>query len=258
MKKGIVSLIIIVTLMVGTSSVLAFNSELKATVTNIKLFLNGKRVDKDIVIIGESSYLPVKAISEALGLEVSWDGENRAIHLSQKDQLSGDEKLINEFGIFDTINKENKQLKERILRLEEENKLLKQGGKSLNNTDKQPTPTEKDTSKTNNYVSPKISGVVENGKVYLNWQPINDERLQGYKVVISKDNPNPKYPDDGYLHWITDKNKASVVVDNKESYKNGKFKYLTPGEKYFFSITAVYNDKKVPGNVIEMVFPEES
>jgi hypothetical protein len=76
-------------------------------------------------------------------------------------------------------------------------------------------------------------------------------------VVISKNNPKPKYPDDGYLYWITDKYKTSAVVDNENSYNGGDFGgYLVPGEKYYFSITAVYSDKKVPGNVLYLTFPK--
>lgn len=106
------------------------------------------------------------------------------------------------------------------------------------------------------YTAPEVTGAVYGNKIVLRWDPISDKGLQGYKVVISKNNPKPKYPDDGYLYWITDKTRAYAVIDNCEPYKNGDFgEYLTPGEQYYFSITAVYSDKKVPGNVITIEFP---
>lgn len=106
------------------------------------------------------------------------------------------------------------------------------------------------------YEAPVVSGEVRDGKVVLNWQPIADKRLNGYKVVVSKQNPNPKYPENGYLYWITDRNRTYAVVDNHDPYKNGDFgTYLTPGEKYYFSITAVYGDRKVPGNTVALGFP---
>ena len=80
--------------------------------------------------------------------------------------------------------------------------------------------------------------------------------MQGYKVVISKNNPNPKYPDDGYMYWITDRNQNFAVIDTVTQYTGGDFgKYLKPGEKYYFSITAVYTDSKVSGNVVQLTCP---
>ncbi|MGE5473845.1 MAG: S-layer homology domain-containing protein [Ignavibacteriales bacterium] len=106
------------------------------------------------------------------------------------------------------------------------------------------------------YIKPKVTGTIDDGKIVLRWNQINDERLQGYKVVISKYNSAPKYPDDGYLYWITDRTKIYAVVDNSSGYNGGDFGgYLKSGEKYYFSITAVYNDCKIPGNVITITYP---
>lgn len=111
-------------------------------------------------------------------------------------------------------------------------------------------------SETSKYTVPKVYGEAKDGKIVLKWNKINSEGLQGYKIVISKTNPKPKYPEDGYLYWITDRDRTSAVIDNSEPYKNGDFgEYLDAGEKYYFSITAVYNDRKVPGNVLALTFP---
>lgn len=106
------------------------------------------------------------------------------------------------------------------------------------------------------YTAPVIQGQISGNRIKLLWNAINDSRLQGYKVVISKDNSNPKYPEDGYLYYITDKNRTYAYVDNKEPYKNGDFgQYLTSGQQYYFSITAVYKEGKVPGNVVLLTMP---
>ncbi|QSQ10499.1 hypothetical protein H0A61_02907 [Koleobacter methoxysyntrophicus] len=77
---------------------------LKATISDIKLFLNDKKIDEEVLIIGNSSYLPIRAISEILGLEVEWNGKTRTIN------LKGNSNLV----------KENKELKSKILKLQTE------------------------------------------------------------------------------------------------------------------------------------------
>jgi hypothetical protein len=74
--------------------------------------------------------------------------------------------------------------------------------------------------------------------------------------VISKGNPDPEYPDDGYMYWITDRYQNSSVIDTKTPYNGGDIGgYLKPGQSYYFSITGVYTSTNVPGNVVKMVFP---
>jgi hypothetical protein len=71
-------------------------------------------------------------------------------------------------------------------------------------------------------------------------------------VVVSKGTPSPKYPDNGYLYNITDRDRTYAVINNGEKYHGGDFgNYLTKGEKYYFSVTAVYKDRKVTGNAVQ-------
>jgi hypothetical protein len=92
--------------------------------------------------------------------------------------------------------------------------------------------------------------------VYVKWQQINHEKFSGYKVVISEKNANPKYSEDGYLTYITDKSVTSWLVDNKKEYKNGDFDdYLTIGKSYYFSVTALYNcGVKIAGNAVTTIY----
>jgi hypothetical protein len=104
---------------------------------------------------------------------------------------------------------------------------------------------------------PLLNGTADNGTIRLDWDVIANPCLQGYKVVISKNNPSPKYPDDGYMFWITDRYQNYAVISTTDHYNGGDFgRYLQPGEDYYFSITAVYSDAKVAGNVLMLTYPE--
>jgi PKD repeat protein len=106
------------------------------------------------------------------------------------------------------------------------------------------------------YAAPYVTGVAKSSTVRLDWDVITDPRLQGYKVVISKSNPNPAYPDDGYMYWITDRFQNYSIIDTKTTYNGGDIGgYLKPGQAYYFSITAVYTNTNIPGNVIHLTFP---
>lgn len=83
MKKGVKiilsSIICVLFLLVNVAFA---STEISAYLTDIKLFLNGNRVDKEIILVDGSSYLPVRAISEALGLDVKWQDEKQSIFLT--------------------------------------------------------------------------------------------------------------------------------------------------------------------------------
>ncbi len=106
------------------------------------------------------------------------------------------------------------------------------------------------------YEVPKVYGFVRGNKIILEWDQINDSDLKGYKVVASKNTMNPVYPKDGYVYWITDKDKTRVEIDENVKCHNTDFgKYIEEGESYYFSVTAVYKDKKVSGNSIRLTLP---
>lgn len=140
-----------------------------------------------------------------------------------------------------------------------EDELKDNDDENENNIDENSDENNNENDEDSQYIAPMVTDEVYDGAITLKWDKIESEELQGYKVVISKNNSTPEYPDDGYLYWITDRNKTTAVINNREPYKNGDFgKYLTPGEKYYFSVTAVYGDRKVPGNVLEIVYPVDA
>lgn len=107
------------------------------------------------------------------------------------------------------------------------------------------------------YVAPTTSISVENGKLVLKWNKIDSSHFNGYKVVISKNDSTPKYPDNGYLYYITNEDTTSAVIDNRSAYiGNSDFgQYLAKGQAYYFSVTAIYDDRNMAGNAVRYTYP---
>lgn len=105
------------------------------------------------------------------------------------------------------------------------------------------------------YPIPEVSVSSSDDGILLSWEKINHDAFTGYKVVISKANKKPQYPDHGYARYITDSNVTSILLDNSSAYVRGDFGgYLKPGEDYYLSITALYGQFKVTGNAVEATY----
>lgn len=101
-----------------------------------------------------------------------------------------------------------------------------------------------------------LGSAVVNGKLVLNWSTLSGSGFNYYKVVISKYDANPQYPEDGYLYYYSDINRNSAVIDPQDGYNGGDFGgKLVSGEKYYVSITAVFNNKKILSNVLYLTLP---
>lgn len=107
----------------------------------------------------------------------------------------------------------------------------------------------------NYFEKPSVKYEYKENKFVLSWRKIEDVRLVGYWIVISKKTKEPKYPNNGYLVFINDKNTTQYIIDNTVPYKGGDFgEYLKDGEEYYFSITAQYQDRVVSGNSVKAVY----
>lgn len=76
--KLLVALVLCLSLFVGTGAAAGLN----AVISNFKLFVNGERVDQAVVVIDGRSYLPVRAIGEALGAQVDFNAETGRIDVN--------------------------------------------------------------------------------------------------------------------------------------------------------------------------------
>ena len=92
MKKGkLIGIFLCVTTIsigvVTTAFASGTTKTLKAFFNNIKIYLDGKKVEtsSEPFIVDGVTYLPVRDIAEALDLEVSWDNKNNTIEITSKD-----------------------------------------------------------------------------------------------------------------------------------------------------------------------------
>ncbi len=105
------------------------------------------------------------------------------------------------------------------------------------------------------YITPAVSVQSKGDHLELTWNEIDHPKLQGYKVVASKSDSSPAYPENGYFKWITDTSVTSCLIYPGKSYNSGDIGSFESGTDYYFSITAVYTDKKVAGNVKYITLP---
>ena len=87
------------------------------------------------------------------------------------------------------------------------------------------------------------------GAVITQWKKYLRDDLKYYKVVRSKTNSNPVYPDDGYIFYSTDPDKT-YFADKKVS--SGKWYYRVciitrHGDRWVSPVVTVDIDKTRPG-----------
>lgn len=106
------------------------------------------------------------------------------------------------------------------------------------------------------YSATRLSVEVDEDTVYLKWQKIEHEDFIGYKVVVSKYDSTPSYPDNGYMSYFTDKDVTRVQLKTGQSATDSDFNKLEAGERYYATITALYEDGKKTSNVVSFVLGE--
>lgn len=94
MKKRILTLalaLVLIFALASTVSAVANTVQAQLTYRDIKITMNGQTVDsKDAngksvepFIMDGTTYLPVRAVAEALGLDVAWDGATSTVALTE-------------------------------------------------------------------------------------------------------------------------------------------------------------------------------
>lgn len=107
------------------------------------------------------------------------------------------------------------------------------------------------------FVAPVVSVVPDqtHKKLMLSWQKIKSNGIQGYKIVASKSDSTPVYPENGYYLWITNLETTTEYIRVGDAYYGGDFSSFESGVTYYISVSAVYNDKVVPGNTVVIKMP---
>jgi hypothetical protein len=138
-----------------------------------------------------------------------------------------------------------------------EKKITYDSSSSDNETNIEPKKPEMSQTETvNTHKKPVVTCKVDGSRIVLSWTPADDNGFNYYKVVVSKSNPYPRYPQDGYMFVIGERNKTSQSIDVSNGYNGGDFGgKLVAGQKYYFSVTSVYSDEKIPGNALYLEVP---
>lgn len=68
---------------VATAGAFAYTDYIEAVYNNIKIVVNGKEIhpNSEPFISNGTTYLPVRAVAEALGQPVDWDGPNHTVYI---------------------------------------------------------------------------------------------------------------------------------------------------------------------------------
>lgn len=123
-----------------------------------------------------------------------------------------------------------------------------------NTTDDNEEDDEEDDDRVHESSTVRVSIIDRKAKV--EWEKISDSDFNGYKVVISRNDSIPAYPENGYFQYITDRNTISTLVSAGDGYNGGDIGgTLQSGVEYYFSITVLYCNEKVAGNVVRIKLP---
>jgi YHS domain-containing protein len=130
------------------------------------------------------------------------------------------------------------------------------GEKITSNVVKKAMPGVKDTDTVKKDITLEIG--VSDDDLILEWTPASSSGFKYYKVVASKSDSTPKYPENGYAAYISSVGDTRYELEDGDYYNSGDFSKFVEGQTYYFSITAVYNDgTKITSNVIKKVFPTD-
>lgn len=126
-------------------------------------------------------------------------------------------------------------------------------------TTEKPTPDSQDEDESE--INPKITVyTLEDGTIKVLWTPLSNpyvtfegkkyNNFEYYKIVASENNPNPIYPEDGYLSYHTSTN-TSKWVANPNDYG------LQSGKTYYFSITYCFGNGKFTSDTVKVTIPKK-
>lgn len=118
-----------------------------------------------------------------------------------------------------------------------------------------PSPTPTPAANNEASYTPVVSVEVLSNGLNVQWTKTPGNGFSYYKVVMSKSNSSPSYPNDGYVAVISNNNVTGFVITPGQNYTSGDFSKVESGTNYYITVTAVYNHGKYTGNVLYMQVP---
>lgn len=218
-------------------------------VDNVAAQVNGQSSELEVAPVAYKNrvFVPLRFVAENLGAAVAWDSSNQVVWIADDSQADNSSN--------DTSDSHNVSIPDQSINNTSHHNYSDYNSNDYNSNDYNNGYYNHDYS-SSGHIGPQLTGWESDGHLVLSWDQVDASDFNGYKVVISATDSSPQYPDNGYLFYITDRGKTSVAVDNTSSYNGGDFgAYLEPGQTYYFSITALYANEKVPGNVITLTYP---
>lgn len=97
LKKFFVTVMVMIIFMTGSVFGETSLTGIKVALNSVSVFVNGKKINEPNIIYEGKTYVPLSAISSALGQEVSWDGAKREVSILNKSEKEGDWKLVRTF-----------------------------------------------------------------------------------------------------------------------------------------------------------------
>ncbi len=88
-------------------------------------------------------------------------------------------------------------------------------------------------------ITPVLNATWGDKGIILRWNPIDHEYLQDIRVVASKIDPNPSYPDNGYVATLNTSD-STYTVNNSSTYSESDVTWFEKDQWYYFALTAKY------------------
>ncbi len=104
-----------------------------------------------------------------------------------------------------------------------------------------------------------VSAFVSDDSIRIKWDKSpTAEGFNYYKVVLSRGDSSPKYPDNGYLYAISNIDTTACTASPGDGYNGGDIGgTLKAGQTYYISVTYVYDGYKKYGNTVRVKMPGE-
>lgn len=118
MKKKILATILTCAILVTPAS--TFADMIDVAVNPVSIFVKGLKINKENFILDGTTYVPLRAISESLGMDVQYDEINHSIYIEDNNDLS----IASQIMILDTIDNYTDILLTRLSNAELEFTLL--------------------------------------------------------------------------------------------------------------------------------------